>query len=68
MGDTSSALAEVQAVVEAVEGQATVLVDAHGAYDARTAIPAGRELERMGVGWLEDPLPPEDLDGYAALV
>ena len=67
LGDTSSALAEVEAIVEAVEGQATVLVDAHGAYDARTAIPAGRELERMGVGWLEDPLPPEDLDGYAAL-
>ena len=67
LGDTSGALAEVEAVVEAVEGQATVLVDAHGAYDARTAIPAGRELERMGVGWLEDPLPPEDLDGYASL-
>ena len=67
LGETSGALAEVGAVVEAVKGQATVLVDAHGAYDARTAIPAGRELERMGVGWLEDPLPPEDLDGYAAL-
>src|SRR5262249_52279407 len=28
---------------------------------------AGRRLERMGAGWLEDPLPPEDVDGYAAL-
>ena len=67
LGETSCALAAVGAVVEAVRGRATVLVDAHGAYDARTAIPAGRELERMGVGWLEDPLAPEDLDGYAAL-
>ena len=24
-------------------------------------------MERMGVGWLEDPLPPEDVEGYAAL-
>ncbi len=63
LGDTRTGLA----AVEAVGNRATVLVDAHGAYDARTAIPAGRELERMGVGWLEDPLPPEDLDGYAAL-
>ncbi len=67
LGDARTSLAGVGAVVEAVGERATVLVDAHGAYDARTAIPAGRELERMGVGWLEDPLPPEDLDGYAAL-
>jgi L-alanine-DL-glutamate epimerase-like enolase superfamily enzyme len=57
----------VEAIVEAVRGRAGVLVDAHGVYDARSATVAGRRLERMGVGWLEDPLPPEDVDGYAAL-
>ena len=57
----------VEAIVRAVQGQADVLVDAHGVYDARTAVEAGRRLERMGAGWLEDPLPPEDVDGYAAL-
>ncbi|MAG35516.1 MAG: hypothetical protein CL878_04625 [Dehalococcoidia bacterium] len=67
LGDFRTGLAEIATVVEAVGEQATVLVDAHGVYDARTAIPAGRELERLGVGWLEDPLPPEDIDGYAAL-
>jgi len=57
----------VEAIVAAVRGKADVLVDAHGVYDARTAAAAGRRLERMGAGWLEDPLPPEDVDGYAAL-
>jgi D-galactarolactone cycloisomerase len=57
----------VEALVEAVRGRAEVLVDAHGVYDARTATAAGRRLERMGAGWLEDPLPPEDVEGYAAL-
>lgn len=57
----------VAALVEAVRGQASVLVDAHGVYDARSAKEAGRRLERMGAGWLEDPLPPEDVEGYAAL-
>lgn len=44
-----------------------MLVDAHGAYTADTALHVGRHLEAMGVAWLEDPLPPEDLDGYASL-
>lgn len=57
----------VEAVIEAVRGDADVLVDAHGVYDARTAVAAGRRLERAGAGWFEDPLPPEDVDGYAAL-
>src|SRR6266508_960598 len=57
----------VEAIVEAVRGKADVLVDAHGVYDARSATQAGRRLEGMGAGWLEDPLPPEDVDGYAAL-
>ena len=60
-------LATIEAVTESVDERATVMVDAHGAYDTRTATQIGRALERMGVGWLEDPLPPEDLDGYAAL-
>ena len=61
----------VEAIVETVRGasggKADVLVDAHGVYDARSATQAGRRRERMGVGWLEDPLPPEDVEGYAAL-
>ncbi len=65
----------VEALIDAVNrhaagrsgGKVDVLVDAHGVYDTRSAAEAGRRLERLGAGWLEDPLPPEDVDGYAAL-
>ncbi len=60
-------LEAVEAIIAAVQGKANVLVDAHGVYDARSAVVAGRRLERAGAGWLEDPLPPEDVDGYVAL-
>lgn len=66
-GSLDEDLAAVAALVEAVDGRADVLVDAHGAYASHTALHIGRELQRMGVRWLEDPLPPEDVEGYVAL-
>ena len=36
-------------------------------WDLRTAQEFARELERLGVYWLEEPLPTDDVDGYAAL-
>jgi D-galactarolactone cycloisomerase len=36
-------------------------------WDVDTAIAFARELERLNVYWLEEPLPTEDIDGYAAL-
>ncbi|MGH2558261.1 MAG: enolase C-terminal domain-like protein, partial [Thermomicrobiales bacterium] len=52
---------------DAVRGKADLLVDAHGAYSSENALYVGRKLEAMGVYWFEDPLPPEDIDGYARL-
>lgn len=66
-GDLDEDLAAVGALVETVAGRADVLVDAHGAYAGHTALAVGRELQRLGVRWLEDPLPPEDVQGYVAL-
>jgi D-galactarolactone cycloisomerase len=66
-GDLEEDLRLVEALAEAVAGRADLLVDAHGCYDARTVIPAARRMEAAGVRWLEDPLPPEELDAYAAL-
>ena len=60
-------LATVAAVVEVTGERAHLLVDAHGAYDLGTAIQVGREFERLGVHWFEDPLLPEDHAGYAEL-
>ena len=36
-------------------------------WDADTAIKLGRELERYDVYWLEEPLPQDDLQGYAEI-
>lgn len=66
-GDIDSDLAGVAAVAGAIRGQADLLVDAHGAYTAENALTVGRRLQDLGVYWLEDPLAPEDVDGYVGL-
>lgn len=49
---------------EAVGAGVNLMVDANGAFDAATAIRVGRALEECDVTWLEEPVPPDDLDGY----
>ncbi len=66
-GDLDEDLGAIAALSATVRGRADLLVDAHGAYAAHTALAVGRALEGFGVAWLEDPLPPEDVDGYVAL-
>lgn len=45
---------------------ASLLVDHHWSMDAaHDAIRLGRQLEELGVGFVEAPLPPEDIDGAA---
>lgn len=36
-------------------------------WDVATALECARRLEHVGVYWLEEPLPTEDVDGYATL-
>jgi L-alanine-DL-glutamate epimerase-like enolase superfamily enzyme len=66
-GSIEQDLAQAEALAAAIRGRADLLLDAHGVYDARSVVPAARRLEAAGVRWLEDPLPPEDIAGYAAL-
>ena len=40
------------------------MVDANHAYNAAEAIRLAREMEAYDVYWLEEPVPPEDIDGY----
>jgi D-galactarolactone cycloisomerase len=42
----------------------TVMVDANHAYDAIAAIRVGRQIEELDIAWFEEPVPPEDLQGY----
>jgi D-galactarolactone cycloisomerase len=66
----------IEAVREAVP-ELEVMVDANQGWrmpgdltprwDLATATEFAGELERLGIYWLEEPLPTEDIDGYAAL-
>jgi L-alanine-DL-glutamate epimerase-like enolase superfamily enzyme len=65
----SAALDEalVRAVREAVGPAVEVMIDIGLCWDAATAIQRARLFERYRPYWLEEPLPPDDLEGYARL-
>ncbi|HEX4488055.1 MAG TPA: mandelate racemase/muconate lactonizing enzyme family protein [Terriglobales bacterium] len=63
-------LDRVEAVSEVLKskGQGQVITDSLGAFKLYEAIKLGRELDQMGnIGWWEDPLMPEDYQGYVEL-
>lgn len=57
-------LVHVRAIREAIGPNVSLLADANHGYNAFTAIQMGRRLEELDVLWLEEPVLPEDLDGY----
>jgi D-galactarolactone cycloisomerase len=57
----------VEAVRKAIGPEIRLMVDANHCYTAREAIPLGRELERLEVFWFEEPVAPEDYQGYRDL-
>ena len=60
-------LAAARAVRDAIGPDVGLMVDANHAYDAVAAIRLGRLLEPLDIGWFEEPVPPEDLEGYRAV-
>ena len=54
----------VAAIRAAVGFETALLVDCNHAYNAYTAIRMGRHLEANNVLWFEEPVTPEDHDGY----
>jgi D-galactarolactone cycloisomerase len=57
----------VRAVRDAVGDDIDLMVDANHAYELSTAVLLCRELARYDVKWFEEPLVPEDLEGYRQL-
>jgi L-alanine-DL-glutamate epimerase-like enolase superfamily enzyme len=57
-------IARIEAVRAAVGGDVDIMLDANSGYDAPTAIQVAAAAERLGVYWLEEPVPPDDLPGY----
>lgn len=60
-------LSAVHAIRDAVGPDIDLFVDANGAYDAGTAIRVARGLEEADVAWFEEPVPPDDREGYRRL-
>ena len=64
LGSPKLDLERVRAVREAVGGEVRLMVDANHCFTVPAAIRLGRELEKLDVEWFEEPISPEDLDGY----
>jgi L-alanine-DL-glutamate epimerase-like enolase superfamily enzyme len=60
-------LARVRAVRQAVGEGFELAVDANNAWNVATALRAGRELDRLGVAWFEEPVLTDDRAGSAQL-
>jgi D-galactarolactone cycloisomerase len=52
-----------RAIRETIGPKVALMVDANHAYDAVAAIQLGRMIEQYDIGWFEEPVPPEDIDG-----
>lgn len=64
LGSMSKDIVRVAAVREAIGPDIRLMVDANHCYNVPQAINIGRELEKLDVYWFEEPISPEDLDGY----
>ncbi|BCB83271.1 galactonate dehydratase [Phytohabitans suffuscus] len=61
------AVAAVEAVAEATDGRADLIVEAHGRFDLPAARQVAKALEPYHLLWLEEPLIPGNLANYATL-
>ena len=62
-GDLAQARAARRGVGDAVE----LMIDAGLCWDTATAVRRARQFEEFGLAWLEEPLHPDNLQGYARL-
>lgn len=60
---------KLAAAAKEAAGDAEILIDAGLGYgaDAKTAIEVARELEQLGIFWLEEPFEPDEYEAYAEL-
>ena len=57
----------VSAVREAIGNNFKLMVDANHAYNRNDALYVGKGLDEMEIYWFEEPVAPEDYDGYKEL-
>jgi D-galactarolactone cycloisomerase len=64
LGNPKLDIRRVAAVREAIGETTRLMVDANHCFTVPQAIRLGRELEKLDVEWFEEPISPEDIDGY----
>jgi L-alanine-DL-glutamate epimerase-like enolase superfamily enzyme len=57
----------IKVVRQAVGEDVRLMVDANQSLTAKEALRRGRAFEELGCYWWEEPIPADDVDGYAAL-
>ncbi len=60
-------LERLRAIRRAAGPDVALLVDANHAYTAATAVRMAAAMAEIGVSWFEEPVPPEDHEGYRRL-
>ncbi len=64
LGSLKLDIERVTAVRRAIGDDMRLMVDANHCFSVPQAIRIGRELEQLNVEWFEEPISPEDIDGY----
>lgn len=54
----------VREIRKAVGPETALMLDANHAYNACDALRLARGVEECNIAWLEEPVPPEDIEGY----
>jgi L-rhamnonate dehydratase len=55
------------AAKEAAGSEAEVMIDIGHGYTLKMALQAAKEFEQLDIFWMEEPLPPDDFEGYQRL-
>lgn len=64
-GEVHSMVDKVAAIREAIGPDLDLCIDMHGRYDLYAAIRVAQALEPFELMWLEEPVPPENIDAMA---
>ncbi len=64
VGTPAEATKRLQAVREAVGPDVKIMIDVNGTWDVDTAIQQLKAFEPFDLYWLEEPVPPDDIQGY----
>ncbi len=64
LGSIERDFERVKAVRDAIGPDIKLMVDANHCFTVPAAIRLGRKLEELDIEWFEEPISPEDIDGY----